>query len=160
MSRSVLQFDLTPPSDAEILRLAEQLAPEPRRILLGQGTEAPFCGGFVDNGDDGAYVCGLCGLPLFSSHTKFHSGSGWPSFYEAVCREHIAYLQDESHGMIRVEIRCARCGAHLGHVFEDGPQPTGLRYCLNSAALTFVADGARLPDLLGRGAPEGEPFSL
>lgn len=160
MFRSVLHFDLTPPSEADILRLAERLLPEPRRILLGQGTEAPFCGGFVDCNDAGGYACGLCGLLLFSSHAKFHSGSGWPSFYDAVSRDHIAYVRDVSHGMVRVEIRCARCGAHLGHVFEDGPPPTGMRYCLNSAALSFVAEGQPLPDLLGRGAPEGEPFSL
>ncbi|MGB8603096.1 MAG: peptide-methionine (R)-S-oxide reductase MsrB [Rhizomicrobium sp.] len=158
MARSALGFELTPPSRAETEQLARNLDPESRRILLGQGTEAPFCGGFVDNADDGVYVCGLCGLPLFTSSAKFHSGSGWPSFYAPLNPDHIANIKDLSHGMVRVENRCARCGAHLGHVFEDGPRPTGLRYCLNSAALRFVAAGAVLPDLLARGTPEGAAF--
>ena len=155
MLRSSLGFDLTPPSPPVQQRLAARLSPEARRILLAQGTEAPFCGGFVDNVEAGVYVCGLCGLLLFSSQAKFHSGSGWPSFYEAVGPDHLACTKDIGHGMVRVEIRCARCGAHLGHVFEDGPKPTGLRFCLNSAALDFVMAGAALPDLLTRGAPEG-----
>ncbi len=139
--------------------LAMRLSPEARRILLNQGTEPPFCGGFVDYAEDGVYVCGLCGLPLFESDTKFHSASGWPSFYAPLDRAHIRTIEDDSHGMRRVEIRCARCDAHLGHVFPDGPPPTSHRYCLNSVALTFVVMGEPLPDLLGRGEPEGRPLS-
>jgi peptide-methionine (R)-S-oxide reductase len=158
MNLSSLGFDMTPPSAEDVLRLAERLSPEARNILMGKGTEPPFCGGFEDTADDGVYVCGLCGVPLFDSRTKFHSGSGWPSFYDPLAREHIRFLEDLSHGMVRREIRCARCDAHLGHVFADGPKPSGNRYCLNSAALRFVARGEALPDLLERGRPEGEAF--
>ena len=132
--------DLTPPSATERERLATDLTPEERRVLLHQGTEPPFCGGLLKNKEEGVYACRLCGLPLFKSTAKFESGTGWPSFYEPFDPEHVANIRDTSHGMVRVEIRCARCGGHLGHVFEDGPRPTGLRYCLNSASLKFVAD--------------------
>ena len=120
--------------------LAQGLDPEERRILLHHGTEPAFCGTLLGNKRQGTYVCRLCGLPLFTSQAKFESGSGWPSFHQPVDRAHIAYLEDQSHGMVRTEIRCARCGGHLGHVFPDGPRPTGLRYCLNSASLRFEAD--------------------
>lgn len=129
--------DLTPPTAAERDRLAASLTPEERRVLLYQGTEPPFCGGLLANKKPGAYHCRLCDLPLFRSAAKFESGTGWPSFYETFDPDHVATVRDTSHGMVRDEIRCARCGSHLGHVFPDGPRPTGLRYCLNSAALAF-----------------------
>jgi methionine-R-sulfoxide reductase len=115
----------------------KQLGPEAYRILRAKGTEPPFCGNLLDNHKDGVYFCAGCGLPLFSSGSKFHSGTGWPSFYQPFAKENITELRDASHGMIRTEILCTLCGGHLGHVFDDGPAPTGLRYCLNSAALTF-----------------------
>ena len=113
-------------------------------MLLHHGTEPPFCGGLLQNKSAGTYVCRLCELPLFRSATKFESGTGWPSFFEPYDREHMTELRDRSYGMERVEIRCRRCDGHLGHVFPDGPAPTGQRYCLNSASLTFVPDGAAL----------------
>jgi len=129
--------DLTPLTDQEKQQRAAALTPEEQRILLNQGTEPPFCGGLLDNKEDGVYHCKLCDLPLFHSATKFESGTGWPSFYQPVDDTHIHRLEDHSHGMIRTEIRCARCDGHLGHVFPDGPPPTGERHCLNSASLVF-----------------------
>lgn len=137
-------FALGPLNDAERNALAKHLDAEERRVLLNQGTEPPFCGGLLDNKQAGTYVCKLCGLPLFKSKAKFDSGTGWPSFYEPFDAAHIRELRDTTHGMIRVEIRCRRCDGHLGHVFEDGPRPTGLRYCLNSVSLEFVPDGQPL----------------
>jgi peptide-methionine (R)-S-oxide reductase len=133
--------DLTPPPAEERRRLEADLTPEERRVLLHQGTEPPFCGGLLANKGPGVYHCRLCGLPLFRSAAKFESGTGWPSFYEPFDPGHVAARPDASHGMVRDEIVCARCGGHLGHVFEDGPPPTGLRYCLNSASLRFVPEG-------------------
>ena len=133
--------DLTPPSPEEREKLAASLSPEERRVILFQGTERPFCGGLLANKEAGVYRCRLCGLPLFRSAEKFESGTGWPSFYQPFDAEHVAIRRDASHGMVRDEIVCARCGGHLGHVFPDGPPPTGLRYCLNSASLSFAADG-------------------
>ncbi len=132
-------YDLTPLTDAEKQHNAANLTEEERRILLNQGTEPPFCGGLLDNKDSGVYHCKLCDLPLFSSDSKFESGTGWPSFYAPFDEAHIREIRDTSHGMIRTEIRCARCDGHLGHVFPDGPAPTGLRYCLNSASMVFKA---------------------
>ena len=137
MATSSSGYDLTPLSDAEKQQNAANLSEEERRILLNQGTEPPFCGGLLDNKDEGTYHCKLCDLPLFNSTSKFESGTGWPSFYEPFDNAHIRELRDTSHGMVRVEIRCARCDGHLGHVFPDGPPPTGQRYCLNSASMTF-----------------------
>ena len=134
-------FDLTPPAPEERERLAAALSPEERRVLLHQGTEPPFCGGLLANKEAGVYACRLCGLPLFRSAAKFESRTGWPSFYEPFDPDHVACHRDTSHGMVRTEIVCGRCSGHLGHVFEDGPRPTGLRYCLNSASLRFTADG-------------------
>ncbi|MBM4417195.1 MAG: peptide-methionine (R)-S-oxide reductase MsrB [Chloroflexi bacterium] len=118
-------------------RLAASLSAEERHIILDHGTERPFCGTLLGNKSAGAYVCRLCALPLFQSGAKFESGTGWPSFFAPVDPDHIAEIVDRSYGMIRTEIRCARCDGHLGHVFPDGPAPTGLRYCLNSASLSF-----------------------
>lgn len=133
--------DLTPPSPAEIEALAATLSPEERRVILQHGTEPPFCGGLLANKSAGVYACRLCGLPLFRSGAKFESGTGWPSFTAPFDPDHVATIRDTSHGMIRTEIRCARCGGHLGHVFDDGPPPTRQRYCLNSASLRFESDG-------------------
>ncbi|MEW6361907.1 MAG: peptide-methionine (R)-S-oxide reductase MsrB [Pyrinomonadaceae bacterium] len=132
-------------TDEQIEKLAADLTEEERRILLNHGTEAPFCGTLLDNKLEGTYACRLCGLPLFSSRHKFDSGTGWPSFFAPVDKEHIEYVRDTSYGMIRTEIRCARCGGHLGHVFPDGPPPTGQRYCLNSASLEFFPEGEEIP---------------
>ena len=137
-------FDLGPLSDDQRERLAKHLSAEERRILLDHGTEPPFCGGLLDNKAKGTYACRLCELPLFRSAAKFESGTGWPSFFEAVDPDHVSYVRDRSYGMERVEIRCKRCDGHLGHVFPDGPPPTRQRYCLNSASLTFVPEGAAL----------------
>ena len=132
--------DITPLPPAEVERLAKKLTAEERHILLDHGTERPFCGALLDNKEKGVYACRLCGLPLFKAGTKFESGTGWPSFYQPFDPEHIRRSHDRTYGMVRTEIRCARCGSHLGHVFPDGPPPTGLRYCMNSAAMEFIKE--------------------
>jgi peptide-methionine (R)-S-oxide reductase len=137
-------YDVTRLSDDRVAALAEGFTPEERHVILHQGTERPFCGLLLDNKNPGTYVCRLCGLPLFASNAKFESGTGWPSFFQPFDPDHVKNLEDVSHGMMRVEIRCARCDAHLGHVFNDGPRPTGLRYCLNSVSMEFVEDGKPL----------------
>lgn len=144
--RSASNCDLTPPTAAEIEELAAQLSPEERQIILHQGTERPFCGNLLDNKRQGTYACRLCGLPLFRSSAKFDSGTGWPSFFEPADPAHVTEITDRSHGMQRVEIRCARCDSHLGHVFEDGPPPTGQRYCLNSVSMEFFDEGQQPAD--------------
>lgn len=138
--KSASGHDLTPPTEQERAALAAKLSDEERRVILYQGTEPPFCGGLLKEKRPGTFVCRLCGLPLFRSDAKFESGSGWPSFYQPYDPEHVRELRDVSHGMIRTEIRCARCDGHLGHVFPDGPAPTGQRYCLNSVSLGFLPD--------------------
>jgi methionine-R-sulfoxide reductase len=107
-------------------------------VARGKGTERAFCGLLLDNKRDGVYSCVCCALPLFSSDSKFHSGTGWPSFFQPVAPENIVTEEDRGYGMRRTEILCARCAAHLGHVFDDGPRPTGLRFCVNSESLVFV----------------------
>lgn len=147
-------FDLTPPSDAQRRELTAALSDEERHVLLAHGTEAPFCGVFLDNKREGVYTCRFCGLPLFRSSAKFDSGTGWPSFFEPYDASHIREIRDTSYGMVRTEIVCARCGSHLGHVFPDGPPPTGERHCLNSVSLGFSGQGEALPDPLHRGGAE------
>jgi len=151
------RFDLTPPDPEQLQTLAAALSPEERHVLLQHGTERPFCGVFLDNKREGTYVCRLCGLPLFRSSAKFDSGTGWPSFFAPYDEAHIRRVRDTSHGMVRTEIVCARCGGHLGHVFPDGPPPTYERHCLNSVSLGFVDAGQPLPDPLRRGGAEAGP---
>jgi methionine-R-sulfoxide reductase len=116
----------------------QQLTPQQFQVARGKGTERPFCGTLLDNKRHGVYSCVCCGLPLFASAAKFNSGTGWPSFFQPVADENVATVVDRSHGMVRTEILCARCDCHLGHVFEDGPAPTGLRHCVNSESLVFT----------------------
>lgn len=115
-----------------------QLTPEQFQVARGQGTEPAFCGTLLDNKQHGVYSCVCCGLPLFASSAKFDSGTGWPSFFSPIADENVAVRRDESHGMLRVEILCVRCDGHLGHVFPDGPPPTGVRHCVNSESLVFT----------------------
>lgn len=136
---------------ADKLRLSEdewekRLSPEEYQVLRRHGTERPGSGCFLGTKDPGTYVCAACGNPLFASGGKFESGTGWPSFTQPVSEEAVSEHRDVSHGMVRIEVRCARCESHLGHVFPDGPPPTGLRYCINSVCMKHV--------------PEGQPIAL
>ncbi len=144
MATSKSGYDLAPLAPERITALAAKFSPEERHVILHQGTERPFCGVFLDNKKAGVYACRLCGLPLFKSDAKFESGTGWPSFFQPFDPDHVLEISDVAHGMRRVEIRCKRCDAHLGHVFDDGPAPTRLRYCLNSVSMAFVEDGQPL----------------
>ncbi|MFH1175997.1 MAG: bifunctional methionine sulfoxide reductase B/A protein [Acidobacteriota bacterium] len=145
-------YDITPLPAEEAAALAARLDPETYRITQAAGTEPAFCGKLEDNKKDGVYCCVVCGLPIYSSKQKFHSGTGWPSFSRELDAEHVRRQRDDSHDMLRTELLCARCGAHLGHLFDDGPRPTGERHCLNSASLRFHEKGAALP-------PESKPVS-
>ena len=142
--------DVTPLPREKVAELAKKLSPEAYRITQNAGTEPAFCGTLLDNKKEGTYCCVVCGLPLFASKHKFNSGTGWPSFFAPFDMAHVGAKEDNSYGMQRVEIICNRCNAHLGHVFDDGPKPSGLRFCLNGAALTFHENGAQLP-------PESQP---
>jgi peptide-methionine (R)-S-oxide reductase len=121
-----------------------RLTPEEFQVLRHQGTERAFTGCFVGTHDAGTYVCAGCGNPLFKSGQKFESGTGWPSFTQPISSNAVSTIEDRSHGMARTEVRCARCDGHLGHVFPDGPPPTGLRYCMNSVAMKHVPEGKPL----------------
>ena len=115
----------------------ESLTPEQYEICINKGTEPPFSGKYCDSKENGVYKCVCCGEPLFKSDTKFDSGSGWPSFWDPVSEDKIQYISDKSLGMVRTEVNCNKCGSHLGHVFDDGPKPTNLRYCINSISLNL-----------------------
>ena len=125
--------------------LRKRLSPIQYAVTMEAATERPFTGIYWDNHAEGRYRCLVCEAPLFDSKTKFDSGTGWPSFYDVAERGNVTTVQDRSHGMLRTEVRCASCGAHLGHLFPDGPRPTGLRYCINSAALEFDPEVAGEP---------------
>ena len=116
----------------------DKLTPEQFDVCFNSGTEPSFSGCYWDSKEDGMYLCIACETPLFDSGTKYDSGSGWPSYFEPIQDDRIEYLEDRSHGMLRTEVRCAACGSHLGHVFDDGPEPTGKRYCINSASLSLM----------------------
>ena len=131
-----------------------QLTSEQFHVARSSGTERPFCGTLLDNKKEGVYTCICCNLPLFASNSKFESGTGWPSFFQPIAPQNVSEKSDRAYGMVRTEINCARCDAHLGHVFDDGPRPTGLRFCLNSESLAFTStsDLASLADPVAEGA--------
>ena len=135
-----------------------QLSPRQFEIARGKGTERPFCGTLLDNKRKGVYACVCCALPLFTSQQKFNSGTGWPSFFKTISDENVLTSVDRSHTLVRSEILCARCDCHLGHVFADGPAPTGLRYCVNSESLVFVDESelSTLADPAAAGHSPGE----
>ena len=132
------KFDLTPPTEAQRREITAGLDSSERRVLLEHGTEAAFCGVFLDNKKDGIYNCRFCGLPLFRSNAKFDSGTGWPSFSAPLDAAHVVTKTDQTHGVVRTEVRSKEADSHLGHLFPDGPGPTGMRYCMNSASMRFI----------------------
>ena len=134
---------MSPQVDRSEEEWRDTLSPDQYRVLREKGTEPPFTGKYVHTKDDGTYVCAACGAELFSSSTKFDSGTGWPCFTEPANAENVQLVPDRSHGMNRTEVVCASCGSHLGHVFDDGPMPTGMRYCINSVSLDLVTDPGR-----------------
>ncbi len=153
-SQSKSGYDITPLPRAKVEQLASRLDREAYEITQRAGTERAFCGGLLDNKKDGVYACAVCDLPLFSSEHKFNSGTGWPSFHTEFDPQHVSRRPDNSHGMTATEINCARCGSHLGHVFDDGPKPTGERHCLNSASLKFYDKGTEpKPDAQSAASP-------
>ena len=133
LGKPVADIDIATPLLPEEVR--KRLTAEQFKVLRSSDTERPFCGILLDNKEAGVYTCAGCGLPLFSSDSKFHSGTGWPSFFQPILENHVERHDDSSWLMNRTEVVCARCGGHLGHVFDDGPKPTGLRYCINSVSL-------------------------
>ena len=136
-------YDLGGWDDARADEVAkEKLGPLGYEVTRQEGTERAFTSDLLENKRDGVYACAVCELPVYASATKFESGTGWPSFYEPVDAAHVREVADNSYGMARTEVECARCGSHLGHVFTDGPQPTGLRHCINGVALTFFPEGS------------------
>ena len=147
---SVAGHNVAALADDRIKELAKELSAEQRHIILEEGTEQAFTGDLLKNKKEGVYACRLCSLPVYKSEAKFTSGTGWPSFYEPFDPAHVREQRDTSLGSVRTEIECSRCGGHLGHVFNDGPKPTGLRYCMNSASLRFFEKGSKLP-------PEARP---
>ena len=134
--KGVIEMEKLVKSDSE---WKKQLTPEQFEVARRKGTERAFSGKYAETHDEGLYNCVCCGTTLFDSKTKFESGTGWPSFYQPIAKENVVEHTDRTFGMARVEVVCARCEGHLGHVFDDGPKPTGLRYCMNSASLNFVA---------------------
>ena len=146
MTVSAAGYDLTPLTPEQVAEKAKDLTPEERQVLLDHGTEHPFCGTLLDNKKTGTYHCRLCDLPLFSSAAKFDSGTGWPSFTRPI-EGRVGTKTDFKLIWPRTEYHCARCGGHQGHVFDDGPEPTGQRWCNNGLALEFVPEGEPLPEL-------------